>query len=181
MDRRWYHSRIFTPPPPLRSIPTGGWRDGGRRYGRSGRQNGRGWRDSALGSRLNRRGGRRSGCGWKDRSGHGCTKRSGHTARLGAGTAAQIGEGTAIGRTGMAADRTGVTIGGGCTQTALNKSCTALAPTLGIGERLTVENVSFNPSAFWMALLGVEKLVRQITPDLKGLDSDISWDWLKMS
>jgi hypothetical protein len=32
-----------------------------------------------------------------------------------------------------------------------------------------------------MALLGVEKLVRQITPDLRGLDSDISWDWLRMS
>jgi hypothetical protein len=50
-----------------------------------------------------------------------------------------------------------------------------------MGERLTIENVSFSPSAFWTALLGVEKLVRQITPDLRGLGSDISWDWLRMS
>jgi hypothetical protein len=66
--------------------------------------------------------------------------------------AARLGPGTA-------GDRTG----------ALNKSCTALAPTLGMGDRLTEENVLFSPSAFWTALLGVEKLVRQITPDLRGL------------
>jgi hypothetical protein len=45
---------------------------------------------------------------------------------------------------------------------------------MGMGDRLTEENVLFSPSAFWTALLGVEK--RQITPDLRGLGSDISWD-----
>jgi hypothetical protein len=47
---------------------------------------------------------------------------------------------------------------------------------MGMGDRLTEENVLFSPSAFWTVLLGVEKLVRQITPDLRGLGSDISWD-----
>jgi hypothetical protein len=45
-----------------------------------------------------------------------------------------------------------------------------------MGDRLTEENVLFSPSVFWTDLLGVEKLVRQITPDLRGLGSDISWD-----